>query len=266
MIDSLNGFLKSGRVKKLTPWYKNYSGTIAYEKKEQKTMTVTTEFVFSIEGTKVFLTGAPQYWNREKVIRLLDKILDTKGWLRGYNDYSRDDFRIELHLKKGIKPIPSNFEGLTDVTSTDVTAFNMITIQGKLDEFLPEEVIRRFAAFRKKHLITRFKRLAGIEKEKIERYSELIRFIKEQWNQKVLTVKSKAALEDQLKKAKFKFIEFLASLPIYRLTKDEVDKCNASIALSQNMLSYYNGLVKTDSKLTAFMINELRALKEKWDA
>jgi DNA gyrase subunit A len=156
-------------------------------------------------------------------------------------------------------------KGLMDVQTHETCAYNMITSEGRLEEILPEEVIRRFVAFRKRHLIRRFKRLALIEKDKIERNSELIRFIKEGWNKKVIDIKSKADLEGKLKKADFRYFEWLASMPIYRLTLEEVRKCKELIEESKKMMAKYDGLVKSDAKLTDFMVEELEDLKKRWD-
>ena len=79
--------------------------------------------------------------------------------------------------------------------------FVMVKPDG-LQRGLVGEIISRFCEFRKKHLVNRFKRLAKIEMEKIERNSELIRFIKEGWNTKVTKIKNKADFEKKLKSKK----------------------------------------------------------------
>jgi DNA gyrase subunit A len=141
----------------------------------------------------------------------------------------------------------------------------MITTDGRLAELMPEEVIRRFVAFRRRHLVKRFKRLGLIEKDKVDRNNELIRFIKEGWNKKVIDIKGKAELEKKLTAAKFRYAEWLSSMPIYRLTLEEVRKCKDLIAESKKQMAVYGQLVKSETKLTEFMADELDGLKAKWD-
>jgi DNA gyrase subunit A len=266
IIDSLISYLKSQRVKKLSPYYRHYNGDIVYEKKNSKTMTVTTSFHCEVREKTFIITDAPQSWNREKVIQLLDKLCEDKDSpFTGYNDYSRENFNIEVHLKRGCRPTPRVLNTLLNNTHTETTAYNMITTDGRLQHLFPEEIIRRFTVFRKKHLIRRFKRLAAAEKETMEKHKELIRFIENGWNQKVLSVKSKADLEKKLKAANFHFFEWLSSIPIYRLTLEEVKKCQDTIAAAKKQHQYYNTLVKTDTKLVSFMIDELTEIKNKWD-
>lgn len=81
----------------------------------------------------------------------------------------------------------------------------------------------------------------------------------------MIGIKSKKDFEDKLQKAKFKYYEWLASIPIYRMTLEEVRKCEEAIVEAKTALSRYQGLVKEDKKLTEFMVGELAELKDKWD-
>ncbi|TGK21018.1 DNA gyrase subunit A [Leptospira fluminis] len=266
VINSQVNYLKTKKPLPLKPWYKDYKGVVKMAKTEAGNTTMTTTFNFTWEGDTLFLTDSPMNWNREKVINLLDDILERKdSWLKDYVDYSSQKFKVELIYKKGEKPTAKEIAEVFSKEDTQTLANNVITYDGRLKNFGPEEIIKRFCDFRKTHLIRRFKRLAGLEEEKIERNSELIRFIKEKWNEKVVGIKSKKDFEDRLQKAKFTYFEWLASIPVYRMTIDEVRKCEEAIVEAKTALSRYQSLVKEDKKLTEFMIGELTELKDKWD-
>ncbi len=264
IIDSQVSYLKTGKTKKIKPWYKDYKGEIRLSKNDNGSETTT--FAFTWEGDSLYLTDAPMTWNRDKVINYLDDILDRKdNWLKDYVDHSSQKYRIELLYKRGEKPTDAQVKELFAKEQTEALTINVITHEGKLRNVTPEEIIRRFCDFRKTHLIRRFKRLAGLEQEKIDRNSELIRFIKEQWNLKVTKIKSKQDFENQLKAAKFTYFEWLVGIPVYRLTLEEVKKCEEAIAEAKEKFAEYTGLYKKDDKLTAFMLGELSELKNKWD-
>ncbi|TGK61727.1 DNA gyrase subunit A [Leptospira wolffii] len=266
VINSQINYLKTKKPLPLKPWYKDFKGEVKSAKTEAGNITMTTTFNCTWEGDTLYLTDAPMNWNREKVINLLDDILEKKDtWLKDYVDYSSQTFRIELQYKKGEKPNAKQIAEVLSKEDTQTLANNVITYDGRLKNFGPEEIIKRFCDFRKTHLIRRFKRLAGLEEEKIARNSELIRFIKEKWNEKVIGIKSKKDFEDRLQKAKFNYYEWLASIPVYRMTIEEVRKCEEAIVEAKSALSRYQGLVKEDKKLTEFMIGELTELKDKWD-
>ncbi|MEM7184196.1 MAG: DNA gyrase subunit A [Spirochaetota bacterium] len=266
IIDSQISYLKSSRVKKIKPWYKDFGGSVRLEKTSSGSEMMFTTFGFTWEGESLFLTDAPQNWNREKVIVHLDEIIDRKdNWLKDYVDHSSERFRVELLYRRGEKPSESDIKSVFNRENSEVLTYNIITHEGKLKNYQPHEIIKRFCDFRKKHLIRRFQRLAGLEKEKIERNTELIRFIQEKWNEKVTTIKSKAQFESKLKLAKFQYFEWLSNIPVYRMTQEEVEKCKEAIAEAKSQYKEFTDLCKKDAKLTAFMVGELQELKKKWD-
>lgn len=266
IIESQVAYLKTGKPKKIKPWYKDYNGEVRVVTNENGSDVMYTTFAFKWEGESLFLTHAPQTWNRDKVIALLEEMIERKdNWLKDYIDSSSQTFRIELVYKKGEKPTEKDIKALFNKENLDTLSFNVITHEGRLKNFKPEEIIKRFCDFRKTHLIRRFKRLAGLEQEKIDRNSELIRFINEKWNQKVTNIKSKQEFENQLKSAKFKYFEWLASIPVYRMTLEEVKKCQEAIAEAKTKFAEFTALSKQDNKLTSFMIDELTELRNKWD-
>ncbi|MCE9501610.1 MAG: DNA gyrase subunit A [Leptospira sp.] len=266
IIDSQISYLKSGKVKKVKPWYKNFGGQLRTYINDNKSEIMVTTFGFKWEGDKLFLTDSPQTWNRDKVVNYLDDLLERKDtWFKDYIDHSSQTFKIELIYRKGEKPSETEIRELFNKENAETLTYNVITHEGRLKFHTPEEIIKRFCDFRKTHLIRRFKRLAGLEQEKIDRNSELIRFIKERWNEKVISIKSKAEFEDRLQKAKFVYYEWLSTIPVYRMTLEEVRKCEEAITEAKSKFSEYTALYKQDSKLTDFMVLELGELKTKWD-
>ncbi|ASV09930.1 DNA gyrase subunit A [Leptospira interrogans serovar Canicola] len=266
IVKSQINYLKSKKPLSLKPWYKDFNGEVKMAETETGNITMSTTFAFKWEGDTLYLTDSPMNWNREKVISLLDDILERKdSWLKDYVDYSSQTFRVELQYKKGEKPSQKEIMSLFNKEDVQTLAMNVITYDGKFKNFKPEEIIKRFCDFRKTHLIRRFKRLSGLEEVKIERNSELIRFIKEKWNEKVIGIKSKKDFEEKLKTSKFKYFEWLSTIPVYRMTIEEVKKCEEAIVEAKTTLARYQGLVKEDKKLTEFMIIELEELQNKWD-
>jgi DNA gyrase subunit A len=266
IVESQVAYLKTGKAKKIKPWYKGFGGEVRLATNENGSEIMYTTFGFKWEGESLFLTHAPQTWNRDKVVALLEDMIERKdNWLKDYIDSSSQTFKIELVYKKGEKPTEKDIKALFNKENLDTLSFNVITHEGRLKNHKPEEIIKRFCDFRKTHLIRRFKRLAGLEQEKIDRNSELIRFINEKWNQKVVTIKSKQDFENQLKNAKFKYFEWLASIPVYRMTLEEARKCQDAINEAKVKFAEFTALSKQDAKLTAFMIDELTELRNKWD-
>jgi len=263
---SMKAFLKSGKPGKLVPWYKDYNGLLKVWKNDNGEDVVTTGFGFERDKGTIYLTDAPQTWNRTKVMDYLETLLaDKDGPLKDYADYSTSTYKIELIFKRGFDTSDEFLHRLFARQNNEILVYNVITTDGRLEFHRPESVVKRFCLFRKKHLIRRFKRLAELEKEKISRNSELIRFIQEKWNQKVTAIKSKADLENQLGKAKFVHTEWLSGLPVYRMTQEEVRKCEEAIVEAKAALKRFQTLAAKDEALTDFMIAEVEELVAKYD-
>jgi len=266
IVASMILFLKQGRTGKLTPWYCDFKGLLKFYKNDNGESALTTGFGFEKIDGQVYLTDAPQNWNRTRIIDYLESLIENKNSpLRDYVDYSTHKYKYELIFKRGFSATDENLLALFARVNNEILAFNVITVDGTLENHPPADIIKRFCRNRKKHLTLRFKRLSALEQEKISRNSELIRFIKEKWNQKVTSIKSKSNFEQQLKKKDFKHYEWLAGIPVYRMTIEEVKKCQEAIVEAKQKFKYFQKLVKNDKALTDFMITEVKELRDKWD-
>ncbi len=266
LVDASISFLENPETEvDLSPWYKGLKkDSYLYFKNENQQRVFSTGFAFEYSKGSLFLVQAPQNWNREKVIMYLENLVKEPNEVRDYLDHSKDDFRIEIIFKREAKMTPKKIKAIFSKTNQEVIEQNVITYNGGLRKCSDSDIIRDFFSYRKKHLKARFKRLAQGEKEKWDKLRELIRFIKEKWSEKATAIESKSVLENSLKEANFKHYEWLAQIPLYRLTIKEVAKSKESIeAAKKNYLSYRE-LVKSDSTLTNFIISEMRELK-KWD-
>lgn len=269
VIDAMIEVLKRKSVTNFKPYYKGFQGYENYELSgEGSGFIYTTGFGFKWNKEKKswFLIAAPQGWNREKVIGYLNDILkdNKEDILRNYLDHSRENFQIELIFKRGTKIREATLYQIFDKVSREIVEQNLINSEGKLKKMSILEIIKEFCKIRKQHLVRRFFRLSKIEKEKIDKLNELIRFIKEKWHEKVPQLKSKKDLEKKLQNEKFVFYEWLAEIPIYRFTSEEVKKSENAIAESEKKFKNYIELAKKDKKLTTFIIEEIESLK-KWD-
>jgi DNA gyrase subunit A len=267
VVDAMIKYLKKKtKPRSIEPWYKEFKGTSQYKKNDKGTWVYTTGFGFKVLDGGVYLISAPQGMNREKVIDYLETAISKSSDIRAYSDYSTDEFKIQIIPKKGVSLTPKKAVEIFNKVNNEQEITYVITSQGRLVNVSSGEIIPRFCEFRKKHLIKRFKRLSLIEKEKIERNTELIRFIKEGWNKKVTSLKSKKDFESKLKTKKFVFFEWLSGIPVYRMTLEEVKKCKDAITEAKAEYKRYQQLIKSNAKLVEFMITEIKQLKKKWDS
>jgi len=105
IIESQVAYLKTGKPKKIKPWYKDYNGEVRVVTNENGSDVMYTTFAFKWEGESLFLTHAPQTWNRDKVIALLEEMIERKdNWLKDYIDSSSQTFGISRRRWKSMVP------------------------------------------------------------------------------------------------------------------------------------------------------------------
>ena len=266
LVEAAIAFLKDPQKEiELPPWYRGIRrNSYRYFKNENQQRIFVTGFAFEYSKGSLFLVQAPQNWNREKVIIYLEGVIKEHDEIKDYLDHSKDNFKIEIIFKRGVRMTPGKIKTIFSKTNQEIIEQNVIAYDGKLQNYNDTQIISDFFFYRKKHLIARFKRLARVEKEKLDKLSELIRFIKEKWYEKTTMLESKQVLEKSLEEAHFRYYEWLAQIPLYRLTLSEVAKSKESIRLAKKEYLSYLELVREDSVLTNFMVSEIEELK-KWD-
>ncbi len=262
-----NTSLQSKNSVFIQPWYRHYKGSWNFEKNENEEFVFETGFGFTMTSdSKLFLSDVPENWNREKVIEYLELLLNDENTnLRDYQDLSTDSFHIQLFFKQGIKPSLRQARNIFTKKTRQTLEQHVILPNGTLRKCNDTEIIKQFLHVRKQHLIQRFKRLASLEKTRIERESELIRFIREKWNQKVTKLSDRQELLSQLKAAQFQFGEYLSAIPLYRLTLKELAQSKASISQAKLRQKEYIKLSKKNQTLHAFIKTEIEAFVKKWD-
>ncbi len=252
---------------RVAPWVKGYHEDPKVTTNEQGVTVFTTHFGFSTEDNKLFLTATPHNWAREKTILYLEQLIkEGGGLLRDYEDYSRADFKIELIFKRGTRITSRILRQLFAKETRDFVDQNVITSTGQLKQQNDGEIIAEFLNVRIAHLKRRFKRLEQLEHEKHTRESELLRFIREKWNVRLVTLSNRAALLKALSAAHFTTGEWLAGLPLYRLTQAEAKRAQAALGSAKIAIRRYARLQKYKSTLHNFMREEIETLVKRWDS
>ena len=250
------------KLDKLTPWYKNFVGKSQTNKNEKGQVVFTTSFGFKKIKNAYYLVAAPQSWNREKTIQYLETVIKTDDDIKDYIDHSKDTFLIEIIAKRGVDLTPKKLQRLFTRSNNETEILNVIDYKGRLQNLTAHQIIEVFCHYRQEHLIKRFIRLAKLEAEKIAKQKELIRFIQEEWNIIVLRMKNRKEFMESLKANQFVYYEWLVDIPVYRLTKEEIQKSKQIITESKKILSDYQRLSTNKKFLLNFIISEIEKLKK----
>ena len=127
----------------------------------------------------------------------------------------------------------------------------------------PEEILKIFAEKRLEVVRIRYELRCKNLQDKIQQNNEIIKFIKNKEYDVATKKANRKAFVDYLGKKKYKFNEYLADMPIYRMTKEEVEKRKLMVKDDTATLKTYTKIAKSPALVKKKLIEELNEVDEK---
>ena len=258
LCDSMIQYIETGKAKRLRPWVNYYSEKIISENnKYYFTMR------FEEKGGKIFITEIPRGYDATKLYRFLNKHIEA-DFLKDYIDSSVDnDIMVELIFKRGQQPTLDEVIKKMGTSSSLSPNYTLISERGVKIFTRPEEIIEIFTEQRIVVVKRRYELLCeGLEK-KIRQNNEIIKFIRQKEYEVATKSKNRKTFVEHLNKKKFTFSDYLADMPIYRMTKEEVEKRKLMVKDDTAKLKEYTKIANSDRLIRKKLIEELSEVKEK---
>lgn len=259
VIASMVSYLETGKPKKLKPFVNYYSGNIEIDKTGRHTYTMRIEEV----GDSFFITELPRTFDSTKTYRYLNKFID-EDYIKDYIDSTVDnEIRIELIFKRGQKPTLKEVQEKLG-TSTSITPnYTLISERGVRIFTAPEEIISIFTEQRRAVVKRRYELLCEEYESRIRQNNEIIRFIKEKHYEVATKTANRKSYVEYLETKKFTFSDYLADMPIYRMTKEEVAKRQLLVKDESAMLKEFEKIAKSATLIQKKLIEELHEVDGK---
>ncbi|MFA6237541.1 MAG: DNA gyrase subunit A [Bacteriovorax sp.] len=262
LINSIISFVETGRAKKLRSYVHNYKNKIEVDEKGR--------FVFSMKieeiGGSIYITELPRGYDATKIYRYLTKYIE-EDYLKDFIDSSvNNDIKIELIFKKGQQPPLDEVIKKLSTSSTLVPNYTLISERGVRIFNTPEEIIEIFGQKRLEVVKRRYELLCEDYEKKIRQNNEIIRFIKDKEYEVATKSSNRKTYVEYLDKKKFTFAEYLADMPIYRMTKEEVEKRALMVKDDTAALKEFDRIAKSKNLVEKKLIEELREVDEKLTA
>jgi len=259
LIASIIQFVETGKAKKLKSYVHNYRNKIEVDEKGR--------FVFSMKFEEIhgsiYITELPRGYDATKIYRYLTKFID-EDYIKDFIDSSvNNDIKIELIFKKGQQPPLTEVIEKMSNSSTLVPNYTLISERGVRIFNVPEEIIEIFGAKRLEVVKRRYELLSEDLAKKIRQNNEIIRFIKDKEYEIATKSTNRKSYVEYLDKKKFTFAEYLADMPIYRMTKEEVEKRQLMVKDDTKSLAEFDKIAKSKSLVEKKLIEELREVDEK---
>lgn len=256
--DSMIQYVQTGKPKRLKPWVNYYKEKIVDEK---------TKYTFPMRiekvGEKFFITELPRGYDAKKIYRLLNKHIES-DFIKDYIDSSvSNDIMIELIFKRGKQPTLAEVESKILTSSSMTPNYTLISERGVIIFNRPEEIIQTFTEQRLVVVKKRYELLCEEYERRIRQNNEIIKFIRQKEYEVATKSKNRKSFVEHLKKKKFTFSDYLADMPIYRMTKEEVEKRKLLVKEDSTKLKQFQKIAKSNTLVKKKLVEELLEVKAK---
>jgi DNA gyrase subunit A len=254
--DSMIQYVETEKTKRLRPWVNYYNEKIIDEK---------TKYIFPMNiekiGDKFFITELPRGYDAKKIYRHLNKHIEA-DFLKDYIDSSvSNDIMIELIFKRGKQPTLAEVEKEMLMTSSLTPNYTLISERGVRIFNRPEEIIQIFTEQRLVVVKRRYELLCEEYERRIRQNNEIIKFIRQKEYEVATRSRNRKTFVEHLTKKKFTFSDYLADMPIYRMTKEEVEKRKLLVKDDTSKLKEFEKIAKSDKLVRKKLIEELQEVK-----
>ncbi|MGB0454279.1 MAG: DNA gyrase subunit A [Bacteriovoracaceae bacterium] len=260
LIASIVSYLQTGKAKKLKPHVEGYN---------HKIVSDNGRYLFSLKleqkGEKFHITELPKGYDAKKTYRFLNALMD-KDIIKDYIDSTvNNDVNIELVFKRGQTPSFEEVQKSIAAQASLVPNYTLISERGVRIFEKPEEIIEIFAEERLKVVRRRYELLCEDYEKRIRQNNEIIKFIRQKEYEVATKTKNRKTFVEHLTKKKFTFSDYLADMPIYRMTKEEVNKRKLMVQDDSKALKQFQKIAKSPTLVRKKLIEELAEVNKQMD-
>jgi DNA gyrase subunit A len=260
IIESMIQVIQTGKPKKIRPFVNHFKNKIQHDK-ERLIFNIKFE---EIDG-KYYITEIPRNYDAVKLYKYLNRFIEN-GYLKDYIDSSvNNDIKVELVFKKGQQPTFEEVQNKMAASTSMIPNYTLISERGIKIFDSPDEIIEIFTGQRLAVVKRRYELLCKNLEESIRQNNEIITFIKNKEYEVATKQKDRKSFVDYLIKEKYHFSDYLADMPIYRMTKDEVQKRKLLVEEESSRLKDYQKISKSGSLVQKKLIEELNEIDIKID-
>jgi DNA topoisomerase-2 len=247
--------LSGKKIKPLIPWYRGFKGKI-YRNGNQ---TIIEGQIEIVNGTTIKVTELPIGTFLNDFKNNLYKLEDN-GFIKSFEDLSTENgFEFILNVPRSTTALSEDIiKQKLKLISRETENFTLWDTNGKIREYSsPEEIIEDFVKWRLERYEERRQALIKKNSDELEWLNNKLRFILYYLkNSKEFSNKNKKEMIDILEQEKFIDIDKLIRIPIYSLTKDEIESLKKEIADIELLIKKLKSTTAKD-----MYINELEEFK-----
>jgi len=259
IVNAIIEFVEKGKAKKIKPFVNYYKQKIDVDNKGKLTFPIKIEE----KKGKIVITEIPKNYDSSRIYKYLAKFIE-QDFIKDFIDSSVDnDIFIELLFKRGAQPSLEEVVKKMSCSTSTSPNYTLISERGIKIFDKPEEIIEIFAQKRLQVVRRRYELRCKDLENKIRQNNEIIKFIKNKEYEVATKKKNRKDFVDYLAKKKYQYNEYLADMPIYRMTKEEVEKRKLMVKGDTATLKQYTKIAKSAALVKKKLIEELREVETK---
>lgn len=219
-----------------------------------------------VNGTTIRITKLP-YGMPHKAIEKTIAALHDSGTLVSSSDDSKRSVDITLKFKKGVLSSMDKQDILKmlGLTVRHIENLNVLDFSGKaIWRAEPIDLIRKFTDWRLNWYVTRYERLADLQRAELQRWYDVRTAIKNKIGGAALKVASRAELKELLEAVGVINLDYIADLPVYRFTEEEKAKNETKITEGEAKLKQYEALIADPELRKAVYMTELQEVLNRY--
>ena len=220
-----------------------------------------------MDSSTIRVTKLPYGLLHEKFIDNLSKLIETSETYSDFDDYSRDVISVVIKTKRGVAKRLKREDVLKDLGLVSSVSENMNVLDFDGEKVWAADfksAVERYSDWRLGWYETRYKRLAGLIEEDIQRYKDILTAIKHNVGGMAKKIQSRAELKEVLEEIKIVHIDYIANLPVYRFTEEEKKKVEEQLKEANATLKHYMTLLKKPEERRKIYIQELNEVLKKY--
>lgn len=218
-----------------------------------------------VDTSTVTITALPYGQDHISYSDVLADLLEA-GTISNVDDSSSENIDIVVKFPRG------SLKELTDdqiisklkLNASVVENVNVVDFNGDRVVSTPYvEMVKIFTDWRLTWYVARFTRLKEQIEKEIQRYKDIITAIENDVGSKGKIAQDRASLILWLELIGVVYTDYIADMPIYRLTVTEADKARGKLEEALGTLATYNSYLESEDKRRQLYVKELKEVKKK---
>lgn len=218
-----------------------------------------------MDSSNIHVSNLPYGLDHTTFINHIIGLIEN-GTIHSYEDHSSNGVSIAIKFPRGA------LKGYTDEQITSILKLrgsvvenmNVVDFCGtKVVPMTYHKMIAEFTDWRLGWYVKRYELLKSKLERDIQRYRDIITAIKNNVGDRGAKTASKKVLVEWLESIGIVYSEYIADMPIYRLTKEEAAKAQSKLDDALVLLQEYVNLINDPEARRAVYIQELKDVKKK---